>query len=266
MDPPRATHRTPGFRAALADLKGAQKPGAGVPAYTRWVNRAAGRVLAAGAVAVGLSPTAVTLISGGISLGALVALVTLPPTQLLCTAVVLGLLVAYALDSADGQVARLTGSSSRQGEWLDHVVDAARLPAFHLAVGVALVRGLGMPSWAGGLAAGFALLSSVWFFAQILASQMTASRVVAGPAAEQGASGSPRPRAVPDWVSFAKLPSDIGTLYLLVLVLPWTSVFLMGYLGLLLYSVVMAAAALVRRYRELGDMDRMSAAPHRGLP
>jgi phosphatidylglycerophosphate synthase len=197
----------------------------------------------------------------------MVALVTLPPTPLVCAAVVVGLLVAYALDSADGQVARVTGVSSRQGEWLDHVVDAARLPAFHLSVGVALVRGLGLPGWAGGLAVGFALLSSVWFFAQILASQMTAAHATPSTSARQdGASGVPEPRRAPAWVSFAKLPSDIGTLYLLVLVMPWTSWFLVGYSGLLVYSVVMAAAALARRYRELGSLDRGFSSPRPPLP
>ncbi|OAX67752.1 hypothetical protein A5N15_01010 [Rothia kristinae] len=52
------------------------------------------------------------------------------------TAVIAALLFAlgYAMDSADGQVARVTGASSPGGEWLDHVVDSVRVPAIHLTV------------------------------------------------------------------------------------------------------------------------------------
>lgn len=235
------------FRGALEELKGAQKPGAGVPAYTRWVNRGAGRVLAAAAVRVGITPTALTVVSGLVSMVALVGLATLEPTPGRCATVVLGLLVAYALDSADGQVARLTRTSSKAGEWLDHVVDAARLPGFHLALGCALVLSLGQPAWAGVVCVAFALLASVWFFAQILATQMTSqSATLRDVPAQAGGRAQAR-----DWVSFAKLPSDIGTLYLMVLLLPWPKLFLVAYVGMFLYSVVMAWVALRRRYREL---------------
>ena len=37
------------------------------------------------------------------------------------------LVVGYALDAADGQLARLRGGGSVAGEWLDHVVDAVKI-------------------------------------------------------------------------------------------------------------------------------------------
>ena len=124
----------PGFAETLRALNGAQKPGHGVPAYTRWVNRRAARVFAAGAVALGIGPNGVTAVSALLSAGAIAVLLLADPTVL--TAVIAALLFAlgYAMDSADGQVARVTGASSPGGEWLDHVVDSVRVPAIHLTV------------------------------------------------------------------------------------------------------------------------------------
>ncbi|HEX5568181.1 MAG TPA: CDP-alcohol phosphatidyltransferase, partial [Streptomyces sp.] len=44
------------FRCALGGLSAAQKPGRGVSLYSRYVNRPAGRLLAAAAHALGMSP------------------------------------------------------------------------------------------------------------------------------------------------------------------------------------------------------------------
>lgn len=231
-----------GFAEALQQLKAAQKPSSGVPAYTLWVNRPAGRVLAAAAQSIGMTPNQVTVASGAVSLLGIGLLVLAPVSPAWMALAVFLLLLAYALDSADGQVARLTGVSSKAGEWLDHVVDAARLPALHMGIAAALFRSV-VPDQRGVviLPLLFALLASTWFFAQILAAQM-------------GSRGDmdtgPRGPA-PAWVSFAKLPSDIGTTYLLLLLLPWPMMFVPLYFGLFGFSVVQAALALRRRFREL---------------
>ena len=44
------------------------------------------------------------------------------------------LVIGYALDAADGQLARLQGSGSRAGESLDHTVDALKTSVLHLAI------------------------------------------------------------------------------------------------------------------------------------
>ena len=44
------------FSHTLRSLEAAQKPGIGVPAYTRWVNRRVARYFAAAAVALGITP------------------------------------------------------------------------------------------------------------------------------------------------------------------------------------------------------------------
>ncbi|MFE3287575.1 CDP-alcohol phosphatidyltransferase, partial [Streptomyces sp. NPDC059233] len=47
---------------ALRELRGAQKSAKGVSLYSRFVNRPAGRYLAAASYAVGLTPNQVTLV------------------------------------------------------------------------------------------------------------------------------------------------------------------------------------------------------------
>ncbi|WP_159600615.1 CDP-alcohol phosphatidyltransferase family protein [Agromyces humi] len=226
------------YRDAVARLAAAQKPGAGVPAYLRWVNRGLGRRAAAVAYVLRLSPNQVTLLSGILSVAGMLVLALAPPSPAAAVGASLLLLGGYALDSADGQLARLTGSGSLAGEWLDHVVDAARLPLFHVAVLVFLVRA-GEPLVFVSTAAAFALLSSVWFFAQTLAEKLTP--------------GGEVPRAdAPVWLSFAKLPYDVGVTYLIVATSAWMPVFLTAYVALFLFTAGVAALSLVRKYRALG--------------
>ena len=67
---------------------------------------------------------------------ALVALVA--PEPWLGLAVTLLLVIGYALDAADGQLARLLGGGSSSGEWLDHMVDVTKTCVLH-AVGAGVV-------------------------------------------------------------------------------------------------------------------------------
>ena len=80
----------------------------GTAAYSRFVNRPAGRVLASIAFARGLSPNQVSYISGGLSLAGIVLVALGRATVLTGLAVTVLLALGYAMDSADGQVARLT--------------------------------------------------------------------------------------------------------------------------------------------------------------
>ncbi|MFC0682445.1 CDP-alcohol phosphatidyltransferase family protein [Lysobacter korlensis] len=229
-------HASRSYRDAVRRLSASQKPGAGVPAYLRWVNRGLGRHAAALAHRLGLTPNAVTAISFTASLLGMAVLIGLPawsPAPAVAAAL---LLAGYALDSADGQLARLTRSGSLQGEWLDHVIDAIRLPLFHVAVAAALFM-RDAPLWSVAAALGFAVLSSAWFFAQTLAEKL----------------GSPEPThaTAPAWVSFAKLPYDVGVQYLAVLAFGVLPLFLTIYVGILAVTALIAAASLRRKYRAL---------------
>ncbi len=228
----------PGFAETLRALNGAQKPGHGVPAYTRWVNRRAARVFAAGAVALGIGPNGVTAVSALLSAGAITVLLLADPTVL--TAVIAALLFAlgYAMDSADGQVARVTGASSPGGEWLDHVVDSVRVPAIHLTVAVGFLRhpehfpGHGWGSaWMPLL---FCVVAVGHFMSQILAEQLRRTRRTAAPSS----GGTLR--------SFLNLHMDAGTLCWIFLLWGFGTVFVIAY-GLLLAATVLTVAVSMRR-------------------
>ena len=128
------------------ELGAAQKPGDGVPAYMRWVNRSGARAVAAAAAAWGWTPNFVSLVSVCLSAAGMALLVALPPAW--WTGIPVGVLLAagFLFDSADGQVSRVTHASSKTGEWIDHVADAFRSPAIHYCAAVALM----WPPWSTG--------------------------------------------------------------------------------------------------------------------
>ncbi|MET0933506.1 MAG: CDP-alcohol phosphatidyltransferase family protein [Mycetocola sp.] len=228
------------YQAATDRLASAQKSGAGVPAYLRWVNRGLGRRAAAAAYVAGLSPNAVTAASGALSLIGMLVLVFVPLSVGSAIGAALLLLAGYVLDSADGQLARLTGRGSVAGEWLDHVVDAVRLPLVHVSIAICLFRE-SLPLWSVVVAVLFAVVSSAWFFAQTLAGKLSSA------AADDGSASAD----TPVWVSFAKLPYDVGTLYLWVAALAVPSIFLVLYSALFGATAIIAAGSLRRKYRVL---------------
>jgi phosphatidylglycerophosphate synthase len=236
------------YRAAVSQLAAAQKSGAGVPAYLRWVNRGLGRRAAAAAWVLGLTPNMVTVLSALLSCCGLVVIAFLPGSWAAsCSAAAL-LLAGFALDSADGQLARLSGTGSAAGEWLDHVVDAARLPLVHLAVAAHLYRA-NEPLWVVMGAVAFLVLSSVWFFAQTLAEKLS-------PPSAPGADS-------PTWVSFIRLPYDPGFLYLTVALLAIRPAFVLAYLALFVVTAAVASMSLVRKYRSLAQLQPRPAAAGR---
>ncbi len=232
------------LRQAVRDLGSAQTSPAGVPAYTRHVNRPLGRLAAALAFVLGLTPNQVTIISGLVSLLSTVALVTVEPSWVLGVSVALGLVLGYVLDSADGQLARLRGGGSQAGEWLDHVVDAVRLPALHLAVLIALFRFHDDISVAFLLIPiMYQLVAIVRFFAMMLAEQM--KRYAAHTRGEVDPSGDSILR------SLIILPLDFGVLCLIFVAWGSSNLFLALYGLLFVANALLLPVTLGRRYREL---------------
>jgi len=230
-----------GFRTYLADLTRAQKSGAGVPAYTRWVNRRLARGVAASAAALGLSANAVTIASAGLSAIGLGVMIAVGPTW--WSALLTGVLLAagYVFDSADGQVSRLTGTSSPAGEWLDHVVDAIRTPAIHLTVVVAVVLHQPHLAWLAVVAMLFAVMSVGQFMSQILAEQLV--RNAGGEAAE--ANGMRK--------SVMLLPTDTGVLCWSFALWCVPPVFAGVYTALFAVNFVHTAVSMRRKYRKLRE-------------
>ncbi|AMB60245.1 CDP-alcohol phosphatidyltransferase [Microterricola viridarii] len=226
------------FSTALSGLRSAQKPGAGVPAYTRWVNRRLARFAAAAAYTLGWSANVVTAVSAVLSFAALGLMLFAPQSATLGIAVAALLAAGYVLDSADGQVARLSRSSGPAGEWLDHVVDAIRTPAIHLAVLIGLSAVPGLGTWPLAVAVGYCLLSSGQFMSQILSEQLSGA---AKPVSESAGIRQ----------SLVLIPTDMGTLCWVFLLWGVPEVFVWVYTGMFLLNAVHAAVSMRRKYRRL---------------
>ncbi|MEW2065831.1 CDP-alcohol phosphatidyltransferase family protein [Streptomyces sp. NPDC007346] len=232
----------------LRELRGAQKSAKGVSLYSRYVNRPAGRVLAAGAYRAGLTPNQVTLISALFTYSALAAVALVEPSWTLAVAVYAALAIGFAFDSADGQLARLTGRGGPDGEWLDHVVDCGKLLLVHTAVLISFHRFGELPSdgWLL-LPLGFQLAAVLTFCAGLLREQLgkaaataPAAATVAGPAAPAS-----RVRAI------VLLPADYGVFCLVFLLLGAPGAFRAGYAVLAVVHTLFLAAFLAKWFREL---------------
>ena len=231
-----------GFADVVARLAAAQKPRApGAPAYSIYVNRPLGRLLAAAAYLGGLTPNVVTVISAVFTFSAIVVITLVPPTPLTGVGIGLLLIIGYALDSADGQVARLRGGGSPSGEWLDHVVDAAKISSLHLAVLISWFRFLELPSELLLLIPlGFAIVAAVLFFAMILNDFLRARDRVA----RRTAGGGIR--------SLLVLPTDYGVLCIAFLLFGVPVIFVPVYGLLFLANTAYALLALPKWFREMG--------------
>jgi phosphatidylglycerophosphate synthase len=236
------------LRATLRRLRGAQKGAAGAPAYSRFVNRSAGRLLAALAYSAGLTPNAVTAISAAWTSAGLALLLTLTPSWPTGIAVAACLLAGYAFDSADGQLARLRGGGSPAGEWLDHMVDAAKAVAVHLAVIVVLYRFAPLDRGAVLLIPlGYALVDVVHLFATLLNEQLRRNHGRPERAHTEGR----RPSTLR---SVLVLPTDYGVLALAFALLGAPLAFLTLYGVLFVGTAGYLALALVKWFHEMGEL------------
>ncbi|QOC27341.1 CDP-alcohol phosphatidyltransferase family protein [Microbacterium sp. PAMC21962] len=231
---------------AYALLGSAQKGrGRGAPAYSLYVNRPVGRVIAAGAYTWGLSPNQVTAVSAVLTFTGVALLALVPPSTALGIGVWLLLAAGYAWDSADGQVARLRGGGSLAGEWLDHVVDAAKLVSLHVAVAIGAFRFFGMPLAWTLVPLGFAIVATVTFFAMIL-NDLLRARSGVPQAAEAGGSSPLR--------SVLGLPVDYGVWCLSFVLWGMPPVFAVVYSLLAIAAVLYLAAALPVWFRRMGQL------------
>lgn len=250
--PPRPSAAPMSYRQSLHALKSAQKSGKGAPAYSRFVNRRLGRYLAAAAYQAGLTPNAVTAMSGLCSFAAIALLALLPPSIPLAVAVTGGLVLGYALDSADGQLARLRGGGSLAGEWLDHMIDCAKLSSLHLAVLISFYRSNELPSEVWLLVPiGFTVVAAVAFFAMILNDQLRRAK---GLPSGQDATANPGLSAS-TLRSLLVMPTDYGVLCLIFALLGWPIAFFVAYSALFLGSAGYLLLACVKWFRDMRALD-----------
>jgi phosphatidylglycerophosphate synthase len=226
--------------ASLHALAAAQKGSRGISIYSRYVNRPTGRLLAAAAYVVGLTPNQVTLLSALSTAAGAALFASVRPSMPQSVLVWFLLALGFALDSADGQLARLRGAGSVAGEWLDHVVDAGKMVGVHLAVVVWLYRFTSAPGPDLLVPLAFALVSTVVFAGGTLAPLVRRGRQPAVPR-----------RADSTISAIGLLPADYGVLCL-VFLLGWHArLFFATYSVLLAVNVVLSCLLLSKWFREL---------------
>jgi phosphatidylglycerophosphate synthase len=210
-----------------------------------YVNRRIGRVLAAVAYRIGLTPNQVSIISAVhsfIAIG-LIAFgpVNVPMGFLIAVLLVLG----YAWDSADGQVARLRGGGSPQGEWLDHFIDTLKIASLHLGVLIGLYRVLPDTPVLLLIPIVFSIVASTTFSGMLLNDLLKGKHAVAS-THERGGGTLLR--------SLVLLPTDFGLVCLVFVLWGWTPAFLIGYGLLCVAAILFLALAAVKWFREIGRL------------
>ncbi|MFI6825630.1 CDP-alcohol phosphatidyltransferase family protein [Kribbella sp. NPDC050241] len=230
----------------VGQLSRAQKPSAGTPAYSRFVNRRIGRVFAAAAFLGRRTPNQVSLASGFCSLIGIVLVATVRPSLGLALIVTALLVLGYGLDSADGQLARLRGGGSPLGEWLDHMIDAVKIVLLHSAVLISFFR---FDAFSNELLLliplGYVCMSSVLFFGLILIDQLRR---------RHGVTQQPNQRGDSVVKSLLIAPTDYGVLCLVFLAFGTPSLFIVLYGALLAANLVFLAAAIAKWYREMATL------------
>ena len=237
------------YRATVRRLGAAQKGAVGAPAYSRFVNRKLGRLLAAAAFHAGLTPNAVTVLSALCSAAGIALLCLVAPSWPLGVAVAACLVLGYALDAADGQLARLRGGGSPAGEWLDHMVDAVKASSLHLAVLIAFYRfDLVEPALLL-VPIGYCVVDAVTYFGTMLNEALRAQH--GAPTRAQRT--DQRPGVLR---SLLTLPTDYGLLCCLFLVLGAPHLFVPLYTLLFVAAAAFLLLASVKWFREIGRLPR----------
>jgi phosphatidylglycerophosphate synthase len=258
MIQPTQPHQ-PSYAEVLGRLASAQKSNRGAAGYTRWINRPLGRRVAALAYLRGLVPNQLSMANATLTAAAFVLIATVRPSTTTSIATALVLLCGYIFDSADGQLARLSGGGSPAGEWLDHVLDAAKCTAVHCVVAIAWFRFYDLKHEALLLLPlAYCVVNSSFFFGIMLAEQL---RRVARANARAGAGtqalvldAPPASHAAPVLRSLIVLPNDYGVLCIVLAALFDSTVFVPSYAFLLLANTLFLLAGSVRWYREMSRL------------
>lgn len=239
---------TTDYRWAVSELLERQKTSKGAPAYSRFVNRPLGRRLAAVAYVLQMTPNQVTAVSAIFTFTGIFLIVLFEPFWWVTCLAAFLLVLGYALDSADGQLARLQGGGSAAGEWLDHIVDAVKTSVLHLAILVCWYRFYDLDHVWLLIPLMFQAVASVLFFSMILTDQLRRLN--------RGGTGHFRKGEGNSSVlySLAVVPTDYGLMCLTFALLFWQSAFPILYGLLLVANLGFLTLALGKWFREVRSL------------
>ncbi|MFB4354653.1 CDP-alcohol phosphatidyltransferase family protein [Microbacterium sp. LS_15] len=241
---------TESFADSMRRLASAQKGRAkGAPGYSVYVNRPVGRVFAAIAHRLGMTPNGVSAVSAVFTFSGILVLALVEPAWWTGILVWLLLAIGYALDSADGQVARLRGGGSLAGEWLDHFIDSIKIVTLPIATAVAIFRFTDLPDAYLLVPLGFAIVATATFFGMILNDLLKSSKGIRS-AADAGGGSSLR--------SLILLPVDYGIVCLVYVLWGWASVFAVAYAFFFAAAAAFCLLAAVRWFRAMTRLSSVS--------
>lgn len=229
----------------VAALSSAQKTSQGAPAYSRFVNRKLGRLIAAQAFRMRMTPNAITAISAFFSFAAIALLALHRPMLWSGLLICVGLVLGYAFDAADGQLARLQGGGSPSGEWLDHMVDATKIASLHSAVLISAYRFIDIPAAALLIPIGFTVVAVVMFFGMLLNDQLRRQQEA------RTGQAVPRGSATSFVRSVLVVPTDYGLMCVLFVLLGAPVVFFWVYAAIFLANAGFMALASVKWFRDM---------------
>ena len=237
------------YRADVAALAAHQKSSRGAPPYSLLINRPLGRRIAALAHLAKMTPNQVSIVSSAFTMSALAIFAVVSPSWPVALVVTALLVLGYAIDSADGQLARLTTGGTLAGEWLDHTLDMLKLGSFHAAVLISAYRfDPGHGVWHMGVAIAFGVIATTLFFILILTDQLRRT---------SGVSAPPRPKSW--WFMLLALPTDYGIQCLWMVMRPSSELFFVGYALLAVANLGYLIIGAVSRFRQLTAADRAGA-------
>jgi phosphatidylglycerophosphate synthase len=239
------------YAHSLARLGSAQKGSSGAPAYSRFVNRRLGRYLAASAYQLGMTPNQVTAVSALFTFAGIAVIAFVHTSLAAALAVVVLLVVGYALDSADGQLARLRGGGSAAGEWLDHVIDATKIGVLHLAVYFNWLREPEGRHAILGIPLAYEVVAAIAFFAIVLTDQLRRAQHVRTGVPTRGS------RRTSALYSLAVVPTDYGLMCLAFVLLAWPFFFTVAYVAFFAANTLYLALALPKWFRELKGLGEL---------
>ncbi len=194
-----------------------------------------------------MTPNIATLISAILSTLGIVVLATVEPSLGMGVSVAALLAGGYVMDSVDGQLARLRGDGSVQGEWLDHTVDCAKTSSLHLAVVISWYQFPPVESHKALLIPlGYSVVQAVTYFGLIVLPFLRKR----GDTAPLNVVNPEHP--LRKWII---LPTDYGFLCWVFVLVAWPILFFWVYAALFVLSAAMLALALRKWWRELGAMD-----------
>ncbi|MFT4216294.1 MAG: CDP-alcohol phosphatidyltransferase family protein [Micropruina sp.] len=201
-----------------------------------------------------MTPDQVTVVSALFTFTGIVLIALVPPSPGLAAGVTAALVLGYALDAADGQLARLRGGGSLTGEWLDHLIDSFKIATLHLAVLISVYRFFDVaPIWLL-VPVIFAAVYVIHFFGMLLTDLLTRNaRLRQGDTTAAPTAGSPL-------MSLLKLPTDYGLLALSFLLLAAPAAFQWFYLFLTVANAGYTFLVLGAWYRRLRALDAELAA------